>query len=116
MYKRQELISYEKKLLNFDQELKKRENYIFDKEIKRRKIEPTKLLPLWDVMGVALGFGTTAYFITTMRLGSGKASSFMFIVPFSAVISSSIFLGEVIALTTVIGGFFAIMAVYIINK
>ena len=65
---------------------------------------------------IALGLGTTAYFITTMRLGSGKASSFMFIVPFSAVISSSIFLGEVITLTTVIGGFFAIMAVYIINK
>ena len=31
----------------------------FDKEIQKRKIEPTKLLPLWDVMGVALGFGTT---------------------------------------------------------
>ena len=30
----------------------------FDNEIKKRNIEPTKLLPLWDVMGVALGFGT----------------------------------------------------------
>jgi len=30
----------------------------FEKEIKRRKIKPTYFLPLWDVMGVALGFGT----------------------------------------------------------
>ena len=30
----------------------------FEKEIKKRKIKPTSLLPLWDIMGVALGFGT----------------------------------------------------------
>ena len=30
----------------------------FEKEIQRRKIKPTSLLPLWDLMGVALGFGT----------------------------------------------------------
>ena len=30
----------------------------FEKEIQRRKIKPTYFLPLWDLMGVALGFGT----------------------------------------------------------
>ena len=30
----------------------------FEKEIQKRKIKPTYLLPLWDVMGVALGFGS----------------------------------------------------------
>ena len=36
-----------------------REHYeYFDKEIKKRNIKPTKLLPLWDLMGVTLGFGT----------------------------------------------------------
>ena len=30
----------------------------FDNEIKKRNIQPTKLLPLWDLMGVTLGFGT----------------------------------------------------------
>ena len=30
----------------------------FEQEIQKRKIKPTYLLPLWDVMGVALGFGT----------------------------------------------------------
>ena len=31
----------------------------FEKEIKRRNIEPTKFLPLWDILGVGLGFGST---------------------------------------------------------
>ena len=30
----------------------------FDNQIKKRNIKPTKLLPLWDIMGVTLGFGT----------------------------------------------------------
>ena len=30
----------------------------FEKEIQKRKIKPTYMLPLWDLMGVALGFGT----------------------------------------------------------
>ena len=30
----------------------------FEKEIQRRNIKPTYLLPLWDLMGVTLGFGT----------------------------------------------------------
>ena len=30
----------------------------FENEIKKRNIKPTKLLPLWDIMGVTLGFGT----------------------------------------------------------
>ena len=31
----------------------------FETEIKRRNIEPTKFLPLWDLLGVGLGFGST---------------------------------------------------------
>jgi len=30
----------------------------FEKEIQKRKIKPTYLLPLWDVMSVALGFSS----------------------------------------------------------
>ena len=33
----------------------------FEKEIQKRKIKPTSLLPLWDVMGVALGFGSALF-------------------------------------------------------
>ena len=33
-------------------------NY-FEQEIRRRRIKPTKFLPLWDLLGVGLGFGST---------------------------------------------------------
>ena len=30
----------------------------FENEIRKRNIKPTKLLPLWDLLGVGLGFGS----------------------------------------------------------
>ena len=30
----------------------------FNNQIQKRNIAPTKLLPLWDILGVTLGFGT----------------------------------------------------------
>jgi len=43
----EEMKNNEKKHLDF-----------FNKEIKKRNIKPTKLLPLWDLLGVGLGFGS----------------------------------------------------------
>ena len=43
------------------QEMKEQEKEhleYFEKELQKRKIKPTYFLPLWDVMGVTLGFGT----------------------------------------------------------
>ncbi|MDC0403087.1 demethoxyubiquinone hydroxylase family protein [Candidatus Pelagibacter sp.] len=37
----------------------KEHSEFFEKEIKKRNIKPTKLLPLWDLLGVTLGFGST---------------------------------------------------------
>ena len=31
----------------------------FEDEIQKRNIKPTKLLPLWDLLGLGLGFGST---------------------------------------------------------
>jgi len=31
----------------------------FENEIKKRKIKPTKFLPIWDLLGIGLGFGST---------------------------------------------------------
>ena len=31
----------------------------FENELKKRNINPTKMLPLWDLLGVGLGFGST---------------------------------------------------------
>ena len=33
----------------------------FEQEIQKRKIKPTYFLPLWDLMGIALGFGTALF-------------------------------------------------------
>ena len=36
-----------------------KEHYdFFNQEIQKRNIDPTKLLPLWDLLGVTLGFST----------------------------------------------------------
>ena len=42
-----EMKNHEQEHLNF-----------FEKEIKKRDIKPTYFLPLWDLMGVGLGFGS----------------------------------------------------------
>ena len=43
----EEMKNHEKEHLDF-----------FNKEIKNRNIKPTKLMPLWDLLGVGLGFGS----------------------------------------------------------
>ncbi len=43
-------------------EMKKHEeehSNFFENEIEKRNIKPTKLLPLWDLLGLGLGFGST---------------------------------------------------------
>ena len=39
-------------------EHKKEHLEYFEKEIQKRNFKPTYLLPLWDLMGISLGFGT----------------------------------------------------------
>ncbi len=54
-------IKQDEHLKNIIQEMKEQEKEhleYFEKEIQKRKIKPTYLLPLWDVIGVSLGFGT----------------------------------------------------------
>jgi len=44
------------------EEMKKHEKEhaeYFENEIKKRKIKPTKLLPIWDLLGVTIGFAST---------------------------------------------------------
>ncbi len=48
-----------KKIIEDMKEHEKVHCEFFEREIKKRKIKPTKLLPLWDLLGVTLGFGST---------------------------------------------------------
>jgi len=47
-----------KKIEEMKEHEKEHANY-FENEIKKRNINPTKFLPLWDLLGVGLGFGST---------------------------------------------------------
>ena len=54
-------IKQDEKLKTIIQEMKKQEKEhleYFENEIQKRKMKPTYLLPLWDLIGVSLGFGT----------------------------------------------------------
>ena len=54
-------IKQDENLKNIVEEMKEHEKEhleYFEKQIQKRKIKPTYMLPLWDIMGVALGFGT----------------------------------------------------------
>ena len=48
-----------KKIIEEMKEHEKEHCEYFENEIKKRKITPTKFLPLWDLLGVGLGFGST---------------------------------------------------------
>lgn len=65
---------------------------------------------------ITTSFATTFFFVATARLGAGKASSFIFLVPFSAALGSWLFLSEQPQVHTVIGGLLGIAAVYILNR
>ncbi len=65
---------------------------------------------------ITVTLATTTYFFATSKIGAEKASSFIFIVPFSAAIFSFLILGEKLEIHTILGGLLGIAAVYMINK
>ncbi len=79
------------------------------------KLGPLFWLNMLYLAIISSTFATTIYFFASSRLGSYKAGSFVFLVPFSAIIFSWIFLEEVPKVSTITGGLTAITAVYLIN-
>jgi drug/metabolite transporter (DMT)-like permease len=65
---------------------------------------------------VNTGIATTFFFYATSKIGAEKTSSFIYIVPFAAAISSYIAIGEIIQWNTIVGGLLGIVAVWVINK
>jgi drug/metabolite transporter (DMT)-like permease len=64
---------------------------------------------------VATDFATTVFFLSASRLGTGRASSFLFIVPTAAILLSWLVLGERPDTITLVGGALSIVAVYLVN-
>ena len=65
---------------------------------------------------VVMSFANTMYFFASSKIGAVKASSFIFIVPLTAIVFSKIILSEGILFTTILGGILSVVAVYLINK
>nr|WP_268915833.1 DMT family transporter [Arcobacter vandammei] len=61
-------------------------------------------------------FATSIYFFGASKFGAKEVSSFVFLVPASAIIIGSIFLGEKIEFSTIIGVCFAMISIYILNN
>jgi len=59
---------------------------------------------------------TTIFFIASGKLGSQKTSSFMFLVPFFALLSAWLILDEPMESHILIGGAISMIAVYFVNK
>jgi len=65
---------------------------------------------------ISNSFGTTVYFYAVKKLGSARASAYIFIVPAAALIIAAQYLGELVPLSTVIGGLIALVAVTILRQ
>jgi drug/metabolite transporter (DMT)-like permease len=59
---------------------------------------------------------STIYFYASGKMGSGHASSYMFLVPLFALLSSYLVLGEIPSFWLVAGGSISLVAVYITNR
>ncbi|MEW5832275.1 MAG: DMT family transporter [Campylobacterota bacterium] len=58
---------------------------------------------------------STIYFVASGKMGSGRASSYMFLVPVCALASSYLLLDEIPSTSLLIGGAISMAAVYLIN-
>jgi len=76
-------------------------------------------LPWLNLLSLALfstTFATSIYFIGGQRIGADRISSFTFLVPFSAIGLSGVFLGETITGGMLIGTVMAVAAIYLLNR
>ncbi len=72
-----------------------------------------------NLMSISIGamaFGQTIYFKATTILGPKKSSSFIFLVPISALIFAILFLNEPLVFSTIFGGILGLLGVHLINK
>ena len=64
----------------------------------------------------AMSIGTSIYIIASARMGPVKSSTFIFSVPFIAMLTAHIILDEYLGVNIFIGGLMSILAIILINK
>lgn len=65
---------------------------------------------------ISNSFATTVYFYAVKKLGSQRASSYIFIVPATALLFAALYLHEPVKSTTLIGGMVALFAVTLLRR
>jgi len=65
---------------------------------------------------ISTTFATSIYFVGIEKLGTNEVSSFIFLVPFSAITLSIIFLKEEVHFTIFVGTFLTLWAIKILNN
>lgn len=80
-----------------------------------KSLDSTFWINMLCISLAATTFGNTIYFIGIEKLGAANVSTFIFLVPFTAIILSAIFLQEKITFSIIIGTLFSVIAVKILN-
>lgn len=65
---------------------------------------------------ISNAFATTVYFYAVKKLGSARASSYIFIVPATALLIAALYLDEPVRATTLIGGLLALVGVTLLRR
>lgn len=89
------------------------DNSIFTKVL---SFDTTFWFNMFIITLLSTTFATSIYFFGAAKYGAKEVSSFVFLVPASAIIIGYIFLDEKIEFSTIIGVFFAMIAIYILNN
>ena len=71
---------------------------------------------LISISVLSTAFATSIYFIGVDKLGAKQVSSFIFLVPSSALLLSALFLQEHITFNTLLGTICTVIAIYILNN
>ncbi len=61
-------------------------------------------------------YSNTIYFIGLSKLGAANVNAFIFLVPFSAIVLSAVFLHEHISISTILGTIMTLWAIKILNN
>jgi drug/metabolite transporter (DMT)-like permease len=89
------------------------DNSVFEKVA---SFDTTFWLNMFMITILSTTFATSIYFIAIAKIGTKEATTFIFLVPASAMISSAIYLGEEISFNTILGTICTIIAIYILNN
>lgn len=65
---------------------------------------------------ISNAFATTVYFYAVKKLGSARASSYIFIVPATALLIAALYLDEPVRATTLVGGLMALVGVTLLRR